>query len=238
MSKIEWTDKTWICVTGCTRVSAGCSHCYAERLTRRLQGMGKPKYANGFDRVTIHPDVLEQPLIWNRPSRIFLNSMSDTFHEDVPGEFINSIFHTMRRAYWHQFQILTKRSERVAELSPYLDWAENIWMGVTVERQDHVSRIDHLRETDAKVKFLSLEPLLGPIPSLGLDSIDWVIMGGESGPGARPMLEGWAIDIRDQCLANGTAFFFKQWGGVNKKKAGRLLQGRTWDQYPGTGRSD
>ena len=232
MSTIEWTDCTFNCVTGCTKKSAGCKGCYAEIMTRRLKGTGMKKYANGFDVVTIHEDMLEEPLRWRKQRRIFVNSMSDTFHKDVPEEFIQRLFDTMRRADWHQFQVLTKRSERLLELDPLLDWQENIWMGVTVERADYTDRIDHLRATGAHIKFLSLEPLLGPIPDLNLDRIDWVIVGGESGSGARPMKEEWVLDIRDQCLEQRVPFFFKQWGGRNKKKNGRLLQGRTWDEYP------
>jgi len=231
MSKIEWTERTWNCITGCTRFSAGCIHCYAALMARRLKAMGQEKYINGF-KLTIHEDLLEQPLEWKKPKRIFVNSMSDTFHKDVPEEFIHSMFDTMNRAHWHQFQVLTKRSERLLELDSHLDWAENIWMGVTVECADYVDRIDHLRTTGAHIRFLSLEPLLGPMPDLNLDGIDWVIVGGESGPGARPMSEEWVLDIRDQCMDKGIAFFFKQWGGFNKKKNGRLLQGKTWNDYP------
>jgi protein gp37 len=233
MSKIEWTDQSWNCITGCTRYSAGCINCYAARMALRLKAMGQEKYANGFD-LTIHEDTLEQPLGWKKPRRIFVNSMSDTFHEDVPVDFICRMFHVMNRAHWHQFQVLTKRSERLFELSSRLHWGENIWMGVTVEHANYLNRIDDLRATDAKIKFLSLEPLLSPMPEPNLDGIDWVIVGGESGPGARPMNEDWVIDIRNQCIEKGVAFFFKQWGGVNKKKAGRMLDGRTWDEYPDT----
>ena len=237
MSKIEWTELTWNCITGCTRFSAGCIHCYAALMARRLKAMGQAKYANGF-KLTIHEDLLEQPLQWKKTKRIFVNSMSDTFHEDVLEEFICRMFDTMNRAHWHQFQVLTKRSERLLELDSQLDWSENIWMGVTVERADYIQRIDHLRATGAQIKFLSLEPLLGPMPELNLDGIDWVIVGGESGPGARSMREEWALEIRDQCMDKGVAFFFKQWGGFNKKKNGRLLEGRTWDEYPGQLSSD
>jgi len=231
MSKIEWTEKTWNWATGCDKFSSGCLHCYAELMARRLKAMGQTKYTNGFN-LTIHDDLLEQPLEWKKSKRIFVNSMSDTFHEDVPEESICRMFDTMNRAHWHQFQVLTKRSERLLELDSHLDWTENIWMGVTVEHVDYINRIDHLRVTGAHVKFLSLEPLLGPMPGLNLDGIDWVIVGGESGPGARPISEEWVLDIRDQCIEKGVAFFFKQWGGFNKKKNGRLLQGRTWDEYP------
>lgn len=231
MSKMEWTDRTWNCITGCTRFSVGCIHCYAAIMARRLKAMGQAKYTNGF-KLTLHEDLLEQPLEWKKPKRIFVNSMSDTFHEDVPKEFIKRIFDTMNCADWHQFQVLTKRSERLLELDSHLDWTKNIWMGVTVEREDYVLRIEDLRQTGAHIKFLSLEPLLGPMPGLNLDGIDWVIVGGESGPGARPMSKEWVLDIRDQCIDRGVPFFFKQWGGVNKKRKGRLLDGKLWDEYP------
>ena len=230
-STIEWTESTWNPVTGCTKISQGCKHCYAERMAERLQAMGQPNYRNGFE-VTLQPRMLELPLKWKRPQRIFVNSMSDLFHEEVPLDYILQVFDVMRRAHWHRFQILTKRAERLAELDPSLEWPDNVWMGVSVESSEHFDRIDHLRSTRAKVKFLSLEPLLGPLPDMNLQGIDWAIVGGESGPGARPVEEGWILDIRDQCQAAGVAFFFKQWGGTNKKKTGRLLQGRTWDEIP------
>lgn len=230
-SSIEWTESTWNPITGCTKISPGCKHCYAERMAKRLKAMGQPNYANGF-KLTMHEHVLEMPLTWKIPQTIFVNSMSDLFHKDVPLEFIQRVFDVMHRAHWHRFQILTKRSERLLELSPRLDWASNIWMGVSVENQDYAFRIDDLRGTGAKVKFLSLEPLLGPLPALNLEHINWVIVGGESGPGARPMDPSWVIEIRDQCLQSHVPFFFKQWGGVNKKKTGRLLEGRTWDEMP------
>ena len=189
------------------------------------------KYRNGFE-VTLHPDTLEIPLRWRKPRSIFVNSMSDLFHVDVPEEFIRDVFDVMERAHWHRYQVLTKRAERVAELSDRLPWPSQIWMGVSVESQDYAHRIDLLRETDAHVKFLSLEPLLGPLPALDLDGIDWVIVGGESGPGARKMQPDWAREIRDQCLDAGVAFHFKQWGGVFKKRNGRELDGRTWDEMP------
>jgi protein gp37 len=230
-SAIEWTEATWNPLTGCDKISSGCTHCYAERMSLRLRAMGQPNYANGFD-LTLHPKALELPLKWKKPQRIFVNSMSDLFHKDVPVDFIQKVFATMRAASWHRFQILTKRSDRLAELSPSIDWPANVWMGVSVESADYTFRIDHLRETGAKVRFLSIEPLLGPIPNINLHKISWVIVGGESGPGARPMLEEWVIDIRDQCQEAGVPLFFKQWGGVNKKRTGRLLQGRTWDEMP------
>ena len=230
-SAIEWTESTWNPVTGCTKISPGCKHCYAERMAKRLQAMGQPNYANGFN-LTMHEHVLELPLKWKKPQTIFVNSMSDLFHESVNVEFVQRAFDVMRRASRHQFQVLTKRSERLRQLSPILTWAPNIWMGVSVENEDYVFRIDDLRQTGAHIKFLSLEPLLGPVRDLRLDGIDWVIVGGESGPGARPMRKSWVIDIRDQCHSASVSFFFKQWGGVNKKRRGRLLEGRTWDQMP------
>jgi protein gp37 len=197
----------------------------------RLQAMGQPNYSNGF-KPTLHERVLEAPLSWKKPQMIFVNSMSDLFHEDVPISFILKVFDVMRRAWWHQFQILTKRSERLLELNTEICWPDNVWMGVSIENTDYSFRADHLRHTDARIRFLSLEPLLGPLPNLGLHGIHWVIVGGESGPQARPIKESWVIEIRDQCLAIGVPFFFKQWGGLNKKRAGRLLQGRVWDGLP------
>lgn len=230
-SKIEWTDSTWNPVTGCTKVSAGCKNCYAERMALRLQKMGSPGYARGFE-VTLHESRLAGPLSWRRPQVIFVNSMSDLFHEDVPLQFIRRVFATIRKATWHRFQVLTKRAERLQELSSRLRWPRNLWMGVSVEAPRVQWRIEHLRRTGAQVKFLSLEPLLEPLPGLDLRGIDWVIVGGESGPGARPMDEQWVLDIRDQCQMADVPFFFKQWGGVNKTTTGRELQGRTWDDMP------
>ena len=232
-STIEWTESTWNPLTGCTKISPGCKHCYAERMALRLQAMRQPNYANGFD-LTLHENALELPLKWKKPQTIFVNSMSDLFHKDVPVEFIAKTFDVMRRANWHVFQVLTKRSGRLLELSPMLPWAPHIWMGVSVETLQYAPRIDHLRQTGAMVKFLSLEPLLGPLPGLNLEGIDWVIVGGESGPGARPMDPAWVLEIRDQCLDAHVPFFFKQWGGTRKKKAGRGLEGRTWDEMPAT----
>jgi protein gp37 len=200
-------------------------------MAKRLQAMGQANYINGFE-VATHEHALEIPLHWRKPQMIFVNSMSDLFHEDVPLSFIKEVFKVMEKAHWHRFQVLTKRAERLEKLSPKLSWASNVWMGVSVETDRYVSRIDHLRNTNANVKFLSLEPLLGPIDDLNLDGIDWVIVGGESGPKARPMAKDWVINIRNQCEQAGVPFFFKQWGGVNKKKAGRKLEGRTWDQVP------
>ena len=230
-STIEWTESTWNPVTGCTKISQGCKHCYAERMAGRLQAMGQANYRNGF-RLTLQPQMLELPLQWKRPQRIFVNSMSDLFHEGVPLDYILRVFDVMRRADWHWFQVLTKRADRLAALDSSLEWPHNVWMGVSVESSDHVDRIDGLRRARAGVKFLSLEPLLGPLPGLNLQGIDWVIVGGESGPGARPIKESWILDIKDQCREARVAFFFKQWGGRNKKKTGRLLAGRTWDEMP------
>jgi protein gp37 len=230
-SKIEWTDSSWNPLTGCTKVSPGCKFCYAERMASRLTAMGNPNYENGF-QLTLHENSLNLPLTWKTPQFIFVNSMSDLFHEDVPLNFILQIFELMRQASWHTFQILTKRSDRLVELNQSIDWPSNVWMGVSVENNEYTYRIEHLRHSNARIKFLSLEPLLGPIPQLDLEGIDWVIVGGESGPYARPIEEAWVIDIKSQCIEKDIPFFFKQWGGKNKKKAGRLLEGRTWDNYP------
>lgn len=230
-SSIEWTEATWNPVTGCTKVSPGCAHCYAERMAKRLQAMGQVRYRNGF-RLTLHPDVLEVPLRWKRPRMIFVNSMSDLFHKEVPDHFIAECFAVMRRASHHTFQVLTKRPERAAEMAGELAWPANLWMGTSVENAEYVFRIPSLLNIPAEVRFLSLEPLLGPIPRLPLRGIDWVIVGGESGPCARPMKASWVFKIRDRCVDRGTPFFFKQWGGVRKCKAGRQLDGRTWDDMP------
>lgn len=230
-SSIEWTESTWNPVTGCTKISPGCKHCYAERLAFRLQAMGQPNYVNGF-KLTVQENALELPLRWKKPQMIFVNSMSDLFHKNVPTSIILRVFDVMRRAHWHRFQILTKRSERLLELDSRLPWQPNIWMGVSVENEGYTFRIDHLRKTGAHIKFLSLEPLLGALTGLKLEGIAWVIVGGESGPGARPMQLSWVTEIRNQCQKADVAFFFKQWGGVNKKKTGRMLEGRTWDEMP------
>lgn len=230
-SSIEWTGSTWNPVTGCGKISPGCKHCYAERMARRLKAMGQPNYANGFD-LALHEHSLELPLQWKKPQTIFVNSMSDLFLDGVSVEFIKKVFDVMNKAHWHTFQVLTKRSKRLLELSHELPWSANIWMGVSVENRDYVHRIDHLRETGAYIKFLSIEPLLGPMTNLDLKAIDWVIVGGESGPGARPMEPAWVLEIRDQCQKVCVPFFFKQWGGFNKKKAGRELEGRVWDEMP------
>ncbi len=230
-SAIEWTGSTWNPVTGCIKISPGCKHCYAERMAKRLQAMGQPNYAKAFE-LAMHPHALELPLSWKKPQTIFVNSMSDLFLEGVPAEFIAQVFDVMNQAHWHTFQVLTKRAERLAELSRELPWSPNIWMGVSVENGEYTYRIDHLRSTGAAVKFLSMEPLLGPVSNIDLHGIDWVIVGGESGPGARPMKEEWVLEIKEQCMRDGVPFFFKQWGGVRKKKAGRELQGRVWEQMP------
>ena len=230
-SSIEWTEATWNPVTGCSKVSPGCEHCYAERMSRRLQAVGLPNYVNGFD-LTVHETALSLPLKWKSSKQIFVNSMSDLFHEDVPAEFILKVFSTMNHTKWHTYQILTKRSDRLKNLDRIIPWAEHIWMGVSVENEKYNIRLEHLRQTRAKLKFLSLEPMLGPLRNLDLTDIDWVIVGGESGPGARPLNPDWVMDARDQCINAGIPFFFKQWGGVRKKKAGRLLEGRTWEQMP------
>lgn len=200
-------------------------------MAKRLQAMGLEKYRNGF-QLTLHPEALEEPLRWSKPQMIFVNSMSDLFHKDVPIEFIQQVFEVMRRAHWHTFQILTKRAERLLELDPLLDWPANVWMGVSVENSDYTYRAVLLSQTHARIRFLSCEPLLGPLSALPLEGIHWVIVGGESGPRARPMKREWVMEIRDQCQKAGVAFFFKQWGGTRKKKAGRLLDGRTWDELP------
>jgi len=230
-SSIEWTKATWNPVTGCTKVSPGCKHCYAERMAHRLQAIGQKNYARGFE-LTLQPHMLELPLRWRKPQTVFVNSMSDLFHRDVPLEYIQRVFDVMRLAHWHVFQVLTKRAERLAELDAALVWPENVWMGTSVESGAYRRRIDDLRKTHAHTRFLSLEPLLGPLEQLVLERIDWVIVGGESGPGARPMRAEWVLDLRDQCQRAGVPFFFKQWGGPNKKQAGRLLEGRTWDEMP------
>lgn len=233
-SSIEWTQATWNPVTGCSKVSPGCKHCYAERLATRLQAMGNPRYTNGF-RVTRHDDLLKLPLRWRQPRIIFVNSMSDLFHEDIPLPFIQSVFATMREAHWHTFQILTKRAERLAEIAPQLSWPDNVWMGVSVERQDYARRIDLLRTVPARVRFLSCEPLLGPL-GLDLDGVNWVIVGGESGPGARAMKPEWARAVRDQCLVARVPFFLKQLGGVRDKRGHEraLLDGQLWRELPAT----
>lgn len=228
---IEWTEATWNPVTGCTKFSSGCENCYAERMARRLKAMGQPKYRNGF-KVTVHPQALKVPLAWRKPRMVFVNSMSDLFHEEVPDDFILQVFDVMREACWHTFQLLTKRPHRLEELNGSLRWPANVWMGVTVEEGAYTDRLEILKASDADVKFVSFEPLLSSISNPDLDGIDWAIVGGESGPGARVIELQWVLDIRDECVRKSVPFFFKQWGGIRKTKAGRLLEGREWNEMP------
>ncbi|HVV03748.1 MAG TPA: phage Gp37/Gp68 family protein [Puia sp.] len=230
-SSIEWTEMTWNPTTGCTKISAGCKYCYAEVMANRLQAMGIGKYKNGFE-IAIHEDALSVPYSWKGSKLVFVNSMSDLFHPEIPFEFIGKVFQVMNDNPQHTFQVLTKRAERLFEVHHELEWTKNIWMGVSVEDHRVVHRIDFLRETNAKVKFLSCEPLIGPLMCMHLDNIDWVIVGGESGRKARPIKEWWVWDIRQQCQEAGAAFFFKQWGGTNKKKTGRELGGRVYNEMP------
>lgn len=230
-TKIEWTDSTWNPTTGCTKISPGCKHCYAETMARRLKAMGVQKYEGGFS-LAIHEAELYAPLRWKRPRTIFVNSMSDLFHRDVPDEFIVRVFEVMVQCSWHRFQVLTKRTPRLERLARTLPWPANVWMGVSVEDSRQLPRIEALRSTGAVVKFLSLEPLIGPLPALDLTNISWVIVGGESGPKARPMDPTWVMEIRDQCRGAQVPFFFKQWGGTNKRRTGRLLNGQTYDEMP------
>ncbi|SIT17486.1 DUF5131 family protein [Belliella pelovolcani] len=231
-TSIEWTELTWNPVTGCTKISAGCKFCYAEVMSRRLKAMGVDKYKDGFKKVRIHEDALRIPYTWKKSKVVFVNSMSDLFHKDVPLEFIQRVFQVMRDNGQHVFQVLTKRADRLAEISDQLTWPHNIWMGVSVEDERVTERIDFLRACGARVKFLSCEPLIGPLPNLNLKAIDWVIVGGESGHNPRPMNPDWVLDIQEQCQQANVAFFFKQWGGKNKKKAGRELNGKTYDEMP------
>jgi protein gp37 len=250
-STIEWTDTTWNPVVGCSKVSPGCAHCYAERMAKRLASMAqsdrdagrhsgrKAVYLNVINKrgrwngdVFLLDEALDDPFRWRSPRFVFVNSMSDLFHEQVPDEFVARVFDAMNRCPQHTFQVLTKRPERAASLSPHLKWTDNIWMGTSVESALVKARINSLQRTAAKVRFLSVEPLLGPIARLPLAGINWVIVGGESGPGARPMEPGWVRQIRDRCINFGVPFFFKQWGGTNKKRTGRELDGRTWDEMP------
>lgn len=230
-TSIEWTEATWNPVTGCSYISDGCKNCYARRMAKRLHAMGNRRYLNGFE-VTIHKDLLNAPLKWKTSRNIFVNSMSDLFHEDIPLDFIRSVFLTIKQARHHTFQVLTKRAERLEETCDQLDWPENLWVGVTIESEKYKHRIDLLRDVPAAVKFLSVEPMIGPLGIIDLTSIDWVIVGGESGPGARAIEKTWVDQVKDQCIENGVPFFFKQWGGFNKKKNGRLLDGKTWNQFP------
>lgn len=232
-SSIEWTDATWNPVTGCTKVSPGCKHCYAQTFAERFRGVPGHPYEQGFD-LRLWPDRLTLPLNWSKPRRVFVNSMSDLYHDEVPSDFIERVFETMVRADWHIFQVLTKRATRLAELAPSLPWAPNIWQGVSIETMDYAWRADELRRVPARVRFVSLEPLLGPLDDLDLGGIHWVIVGGESGPGARPMEKEWVVALRDKCNREGVPFFFKQWGGRFKRTAGRELDGRLYDEYPRT----
>lgn len=230
-SSIEWTEMTWNPTTGCNKISAGCKFCYAEIMTRRLKAMGQEKYKDGF-KLRIHPETLAIPYTWKTPKVVFVNSMSDLFHKDVPLDFIQKVFHVMNENPQHVFQVLTKRADRLFDLHTQLNWTHNIWMGVSVEDERVTNRIDFLRQTNARVKFLSLEPLIGALENLNLTNIDWVIVGGESGHKPRPMNTDWVLDIQQQCEKARVAFFFKQWGGTNKKAAGRVLNGRTYDEMP------
>jgi len=232
-SSIEWTEMTWNPTTGCDKLSAGCKFCYAEVMSKRLHAMGVEKYKNNF-KITVHEEELRTPYSWKKPRVVFVNSMSDLFHKDVPIHFIRRAFEVMKDNPQHIFQVLTKRADilRHYDREGWLEWTPNIWMGVSVENSKVISRIDRLRETGAKVKFLSCEPLIGRLSNLKLAGIDWVIVGGESGRKLRPVKEEWVTDIRNQCLDANVAFFFKQWGGTNKKKTGRLLEGKTWDEMP------
>lgn len=230
-SHIEWTEMTWNPTTGCNKLSAGCKFCYAEVMAKRLQGMGLEKYKNGF-KLTLHEDALNIPYTWKQPKIVFVNSMSDLFHKDIPFSFIQKVFDVMNDTPQHVFQILTKRSDVLLKYNKNLEWGHNIWMGVSVENQKVIHRIDDLRKTDAQVKFLSCEPLIGPLPNMNLKKIDWVIVGGESGRKPRPMDPDWVLDILDQCKKHHVKFFFKQWGGTNKKKTGRILQDKTWNEMP------
>jgi protein gp37 len=230
-SAIEWTEASWNPATGCSKVSPGCAHCYAETFSERFRGVPRHPYEQGFD-LKLWPERLGLPLRWRRPRLVFVNSMSDLFHEDIPDDYIADVFDVMGRAHWHTFQVLTKRHERLAELAPALDWHPNVWMGVTIENRRFVHRADYLREVPAAVRFISAEPLLGPLEGLDLDRIDWLIAGGESGSKHRLVREAWLLELRDRCIAEGVAFFFKQWGGVRSKSGGRLLQDRTWDEMP------
>ncbi len=236
-TKIEWTETSWNPVTGCTKISNGCKNCYACSMAKRLKAMGNVRYRNEFD-ITFHYDLLKQPLSWVKPRKIFVNSMSDLFHEDIPFDFIQDVFSTMRKAHWHTFQILTKRSDRLKDLSSSLQWPNNVWMGVSVEDDNVKYRIDDLRQCAAELKFISFEPLLGNIDNVDLTHIDWIIVGGESGVGARPVKVDWVRNLRDSAINQDVAFFFKQWGGVNKKKNGRVLDDKIWEQYPNTSKDD
>ncbi len=230
-SRIEWTEATWNPVTGCSKVSPDCAHCYAATFAERFRGVLGHPYEQGFD-LKLWPERLGMPLRWKTPRMIFVNSMSDLFHEEIPDEYVTEIFDVMALAHWHTFQILTKRHQRLAELAPRLDWPANVWMGVSIENRRFVQRADYLRSVPAAIRFISAEPLLGPLEDLNLTDIDWLIAGGESGHRHRPVREEWLLELRDLCQLNGVAFFFKQWGGRSPKAGGRLLQGREWSEWP------
>ena len=234
-TKIEWTESTWNPITGCTKISSGCKFCYAEVMAKRLKAMGQEKYKNGFE-LTLHPDVLNEPYTWKKGKMIFVNSMSDLFHKDIPIEYIQQIFKVIKENPHHVFQVLTKRADilRYYDSEGWLEWPHNLWMGVTVENDEVTHRIENLRKTSARVKFLSCEPLLSSLPDMNLQGIDWVIVGGESGRTPRPIKEEWVLDIKEQCHTANTAFYFKQWGGTNKKKAGKMLEGRVYNEMPVT----
>ncbi|HRU98320.1 MAG TPA: phage Gp37/Gp68 family protein [Ruminococcus sp.] len=230
-TSIEWTECSWNPITGCTKISEGCRNCYAARMAHRLKAMGNIRYENEFE-VTIHEDLIDKPLHWKKPKRIFVNSMSDLFHKDIPDEVIIRIFQTMNKANWHTFQILTKRSDRLAALSKKINWTPNIWMGVSIENKETIFRAEHLKNTNAAIKFISAEPLLESIDDIDLNGIDWLIVGGESGPCCRPLSEEWVVELQNLARKANTAFFFKQWGGINKKKNGSKLRGKYYKEYP------
>ena len=230
-TSIEWTECSWNPITGCTKISEGCRNCYAARMAHRLKAMGNIRYENEFE-VTIHEDLIDKPLHWKKPKRIFVNSMSDLFHKDIPDEVIIRIFQTMNKANWHTFQILTKRSDRLAALSKKINWTPNICMGVSIENKETIFRAEHLKNTNAAIKFISAEPLLESIDDIDLNGIDWLIVGGESGPCCRPLSEEWVVELQNLARKTNTAFFFKQWGGINKKKNGSKLRGKYYKEYP------
>ena len=230
-TKIEWTEETWNPTTGCTKYSAGCEHCYAATFARRLKAMGNPRYANGFN-VTVHPDLFQKPLEWKKSKMIFVDSMSDLFHDEISDEDILAIFDTMNKAAWHTFQVLTKRADRLVKLSPRIKWTKNIWMGVSVENKSAIERCEKLKQTGATIKFISAEPLLESISDIDLNGIDWLIVGGESGANSRPMDKLWVLELRDLAQKNNVPFFFKQWGGFRKKENGSKLQGNLYKEYP------
>lgn len=232
-TRIEWTEETWNPITGCTKYSEGCRHCYAEAFAKRLKAMGNKRYENGF-KVTVHHDLFAKPLEWKKPRLIFVNSMSDIFHPEVTDQDILDLFDTMNKTYWHTFQVLTKRAKRLVDLSSQINWTPNIWMGVSIENKDTIYRAGLLKQSGAQVKFISAEPLLESIAKVSLDGIDWLIVGGESGADCRPLEEEWVVELRDLAKSTGTAFFFKQWGGFHHSKRGSLLQGQEYKEYPNT----